>query len=397
MGQELALFKDMPAIDASVAAFFDEESNIKPKTTVPSMGYEGKVWSISINGEKTKLMRKNEDGDEMPLAVMRVVVLGYNQRRGRAYYEGSYDPSKPGLPACYSDDGIKVAQRVLKQVEDSGDKPFDGWIGKCEGCPMSIKGSKVTDAGKASTACSQHRMLAVIPANKLDFEPLRLKLAMTSDFDGQSPEQEAQGWYAFSNFMDFLRSRGIKHSAQIVMKMKFDQNTAYPKVLFSPDRPLNNDELLKIMPLVKGDKVKALLDGTWSADGVNGTMEDGERPTSPAPSAATTKPATTAAPAAGPDPAAEAKAAAAKAAKEAKAQKKAEAEAAAKAAAEAAEKARKAAEDDDDAEIVLPGTPTAAASEAAKPVQAAKADKATTTKSDLPNDVSALINEWGDD
>lgn len=87
MGSEIALFKDMPALDASVVAFFDEESNIKPKTTVPSMGYEGKVWSISINGEKTKLMKKNEDGDNMPLGIMRVVVLGYNQRRGRAYYE----------------------------------------------------------------------------------------------------------------------------------------------------------------------------------------------------------------------------------------------------------------------------------------------------------------------
>lgn len=391
MGSEIALFKDMPALDAGVVAFFDEESNIKPKTTVPSMGYEGKVWSISINGEKTKLMKKNEDGDDMPLGIMRVVVLGYNQRRGRAYYEGTYDPAKPGLPLCYSDDGIKVAPRIIKQVEDSGDKPFPGWIGKCEGCPMSVKGSKVTDAGKASTACSQHRMLAVVPANKLDFEPLRLKLAMTSDYDGQSPEQEAQGWYAFSNFMDFLRSRGIKHSAQIVMKMKFDQNTAYPKVLFSPDRPLNNEELHQIMPLVKGEKVKALLDGTWSADGVNGTKagDDDESPVLPA-STASPKPAAPAA-----EPEADAKAAAAKAAKEAKAKKKAEAEAAAKAAAEAAERARKAAEDDDDGEIVLPGTAAAAASEAAKPVQAAKAEKAA-AKADLPNDVSSLIDEWND-
>lgn len=393
MANELQLFKDLPPLDADVAAFFDEESNIKPKATVPSLGYEGKVWSIALNGEKTKLMKRNEDGDEMPLPIMRVVVLGYNQRRGRAYYEGSYDPSKPGLPLCYSDDGVKVAPRIIKQVEESGDKPFDGWIGKCEGCPMSVKGSKVTDAGKASTACSQHRMLAVVPANKLDFEPLRMKLAITSDYDGQSPEQEAQGWYAFSNFMDFLRSRGVKHSAQIVMKMKFDPGVAYPKVLFSPDRPLTNDEVRAVMPIVASDKVKQLLDGTWSADGVNGTQEEAARTTSPAASVASPKP-TTAAPAAAVDPEADAKAAAAKAAKEAKAKKKAEAEAAAKAAAEAAEKARKAAEEDDDGEIVLPGTAAAAASKTAKPVQAAKADKPAAAKSDLPNDVSALIDEW---
>ena len=394
MANDLTLFKDMPALDADVAAFFDEESNIKPKATVPSLGYEGKVWSISLNGEKTKLMKKNEEGDEMPLGIMRVVVLGYNQRRGRAYYEGSYDPAKPGLPLCYSDDGIKVAPRIIKQVEDSGDKPFNGWIGKCEGCPMSVKGSKVTDAGKASTACSQHRMLVVVPANKLDFEPLRLKLAMTSDYDGQSPEQEAQGWYAFSNFMDFIRSRGVKHSAQIVMKMKFDPGVAYPKVLFSPDRPLNNDEVRAIMPVVASDKVKQLLDGTWSADGVNGTKElPAGRPMTDALDKAVERETKAAAPAA--DPEAEAKAAAAKATAEKKAKKKAEAEAAAKAAAEAAERARKAAEDDDDGEIVLPGTAAAAASEAAKPVQQSK-PATTKPAGDLPNDVSALINEWND-
>lgn len=236
------------AVPAHIGEFFDTESNIAERLTVPSLGYEGKVWQISVDGEKTKLTRTNEEGDQEPLATMRVVVLDYAKRRGRTYYEGAYDPNKISMPSCASDDGITPNANITEPQS-----------AKCDGCPMSVKGSKITPTGSPTTACSQHRMLAVIPANNLEFTPLRMKIAITSDYDKQSPELEQQGWFAFSNYTDMLRSKGVQHTAALVTKMKFDPNAAYPKVMFSPDRWLEPKELAVVTAVVKSEAVQKLV------------------------------------------------------------------------------------------------------------------------------------------
>jgi hypothetical protein len=260
MSKALTIFNTpQPADPSYVDDIFGEERNINDRVTVPALSYEGKVWTMSVNGEKTKVTKRTDDGDVEPVSTMRVVVLDYAKRRGRAYYEGSYDPSKPGSPLCWSDDGIKPHPAVTMPK-----------CGTCDGCPMAVKGSKITDQGKAVTACSQHRMIVVVPAGKLDFTPMRMKLAITSDWDKNSPELEQQGWFAFNNYTDFLRTKNVPHTAAIVTKMKFDPNVPYPKVMFSPDRWLEADELAQIKPVVRSDAVKNLLGGTYTPAGVDG-------------------------------------------------------------------------------------------------------------------------------
>lgn len=371
MSNALTMF-DANHLPAHVASFFEEESNIADRVTVPSLGYEGKVWTIALNGDKTKLVKKDADGDEVPVPVMRVVVLDYAKRRGRALYEGAYDPAKPGTPSCWSDDGV-TPNASVKEPQHA----------KCDGCPMAVKGSKVTENGKAVTACSQHRMLAVVPANKLDYPPLRLKLAITSDYDGQSPELEAQGWYAFSNYTDFLRAKGVQHTAALVTKMKFDPNVAYPKVLFSPDKWLDDAALKTIAPVAKSDGVKALLAGTWTPAGVDGVPIKQELVSAPddrtGVAAGLVKQAEEA----------RKKTDAAKAAIAAEADAKAKKVAVAKKAAEAAKKKLAPADDDEDA-IILPGVDASPREAAAKLVTPPPA------VNDIPDDVADLLAEWGE-
>lgn len=264
-GNDVALFDPKANMPAHIANFFGSEggSNIDNRSAVPSLSPEGKMWTISLNGTKTKLEKRNADGDVEPVNIMRVVIVDYAKRRGRAYYEGAYDPANVGSPVCWSDDGIKPDDTVVKKQHPT-----------CEGCPMSIKGSKVSDNGKAITACSQHRMLAVVPAHKLDFEPLRLKIAITSDWDKQSPEMAAQGWHGFQNYTDFLKSRGVQHTAALVTKMKFDPNAAYPKIFFAADRWLEPAEIAQVAPLTKDDAVKQLLGGTFTPAGPDGVRKD---------------------------------------------------------------------------------------------------------------------------
>lgn len=387
MGTSVSLF-DQPKMNvpAHIAKFFEQESNITDKVTVPSLSYEGKVWTISLNGDKTKLMKKDAEGDDVPVSVMRVVVLDYAKRRGRAYYEGTYDPAKAGAPVCWSEDGV-APDATVKEPQ----------CGKCESCPMAAKGSKVTDNGKSVAACSQHRMLVVVPAANLGFEPLRLKIAVTSDWDKNSPDLEAQNWFAFNNYTDMLKSKGAGHTAALVTKIKFDPNTAYPKLVFSADRWLSDDELAVVAPVIKSDKVKGLIAGTWTPAGADGVAnaapaaKDDDAPTSVSTHASDALIAKAAEEAA----AAKVKAEAAAAAKAEKAAAKAKAEAEAAAAKKAADEAKAAetnplagvnfGDDDDEAPVIE-----------AKATSKVVTDKASAAGA-LPADVSALLAEWGAD
>jgi hypothetical protein len=71
-GTGLAVFDPKAGAPAHVAHFFDDAgTNIAPRTTVPSLSPEGKTWTISLNGQKTKLQRRNTDGDLEPLPIFK--------------------------------------------------------------------------------------------------------------------------------------------------------------------------------------------------------------------------------------------------------------------------------------------------------------------------------------
>lgn len=245
------------ALPAHIAAAMGAlGTNIIDRQTTPSLSYEGKVWTVSFQGNKTKLTAENQDGDRVPVAIMRMVILNYNPERGRAFYEGDYNPAAAAAPKCWSADG-KTPDASVKEKQAS----------LCQGCPQSVKGSKLKD-GREMTACSSHRMLAVVPALDLSSEPLRLKIAATSDFDKEVVEH---GWFAFRQYGDWLKSRGIVHTAMVVTKVKFDDGAAFPKLLFALDRLLSADEVTRATELVTSGKVTALLTESWTPAGVNGT------------------------------------------------------------------------------------------------------------------------------
>lgn len=231
-------------------------TNINDRMTVPSLSYEGKTWQIVRGGDRQKLQAPNSDGDMVPIPIMRTVILNYNPDRGRAYYPGTYNPSQTAQPDCWSRDG---------KEPDPGSKKKQA--SACNGCPQAVKGSKVQD-GKEMVACGSHRMVAVAPAFDILSDPLRLKIAVTSDYDKEVVEH---GWMAFRQYTDWLKSRGITHTAMAVTKIKFDPNTAYPKLLFSLDRPVTPEEFAQVKQALANPKVAELLAENWSPAGVNGT------------------------------------------------------------------------------------------------------------------------------
>jgi len=267
MGTEIDIFGNKARMPAKLRERFEDRTNLDDIQTAPSLSYEGKVWAITIEGEKQRLVKVDEDGDEAPISTMRVVILDFNKRRGRAYYEGSYDPDRPGSPLCWSDDGILPHPSVPEATKDEITSH------KCENCPMAVKGSRVSDNGKEVTACSQHRMLAVMPANWLGKEnakPLRMKIAVTSDYDKQSPELEAKHWFAFQQYRKYLQNNQVNFTGMVVTKMKFDPTVAYPKIVFSPDRWVEpDDEADFIENVLDSGEVEKVLAG-YTPEGPDG-------------------------------------------------------------------------------------------------------------------------------
>lgn len=264
------------ALPAYLAGALDElGSNIPDRQTVPSLSYEGKMWTIVKEGNKTKLQVQNGDGDMVPVPIMRAVILNFNGDRGRAYYPGTYNPAASAAPTCWSADG-KAPDASVKEKQAA----------LCNGCPQSVKGSKIME-GREMVACSSHRMLAIAPAFDLEGDPLRLKIAVTSDYDKEVVEH---GWFAFRQYVDWLKSRGVAHTALVVTKMKFDPNPAYPKLLFALDRVLTQAEVAQVKEALKNPKVTELLAEKWTAAGSNGTPTD-ESDIAPQPALGTAKPA----------------------------------------------------------------------------------------------------------
>ena len=267
MAKEVLLFNGA-AIPAHIAAKMAEApTNIEDRISIPSLGTAGKgTWTITLNGETTKLQKRDAEGDLIDLPIFRGVILGYAPRRGRAYYPGAYDKDKPGKPTCWSLDGITRDPRVSEPpTDDEGTV-----VTKCAACPWSVKGSKVNELNKAVTACGEHRMVVVVPHNKPDFPALRLKLSITSDFDGKSPELEAEDWFAFSNYTSAMRARGVTNTAFVVTKMRFDPNKEYPKIIFQwggwADE-LGEGVQDKLLERANSDEVKNLLNGSWGDEG----------------------------------------------------------------------------------------------------------------------------------
>lgn len=416
---------DGGAVPAHLAAMFDAEGNIAARQTIDQLSSRGKTWRMVIAGEETVLTRPSKDnpGESEPVPIVSLVVLDHNKGRSRAFYKGEYESGKNAAPDCYSGDGITPDASVAEPCAAT-----------CATCPNSVKGSKVSPAGKAMPACSVFKRLAVAPTGKIaEFPVMLLRLAQTSVWDKDNKENEAKGWYAWDQFLDMMRAKGVKHTASVECRVKFDTRAEYPKLLFNAGRWLNPDEASAAMTKIKtdADVIKKIITGVGDDDGVMGHAAPVERdPTPGTPGTATKTPAAAASVV---DPAVAAAAAQqaiadqelARIAAEAEAEKQRKAAAKAKklkaaqdaaAAAQAAAAAAAAAAESDDEDDAGDGgfggvslTPAAPASPASlgmatnkaapvaeTPAAAAPVAGAATVLSGTPAALADLLNNWDD-
>ena len=237
-------------VPAHIQKFMDGNSNIAPRVTVNQLSFRGKVWRKVIDGEEVALVNK----DDEPVSTVHMVVLDYNKTRSRSYYEGAYEEGKSKPPVCWSIDGESPDESVKTPQSKS-----------CANCQWSVKGSKITPAGKETTACSVFQRLAIVPLSELDSPPLLLRLAQTSMWDKNNEENEAKGYYAWQQYVDMLRKSGATHTGAVATKVRFDSRMSYPKLVFAASRWLTDEELEAVNEACKSQAVSDLLNASEAA------------------------------------------------------------------------------------------------------------------------------------
>jgi hypothetical protein len=183
-------------------------------SSVKRISIKGGVWRLMAGGKELAV---NED------RAMNVVIVNAAPDVARTYYEGAYDPDaqKAAAPVCWSANS--------KTPDPSVENPQSA---DCANCPKNVKGS---GAG-GGRACRFSRRLAVVLENDLSGDVFQLTLPAQSIFgDGEN------GKLPLNSYVKFLAGFNVPVTA-VVTEMRFDTNSATPKLTFKAVRPLTEDE-----------------------------------------------------------------------------------------------------------------------------------------------------------
>lgn len=223
---------------------------------------KGGVWRMVVNGKE---VAQNED------RAMNVVIVAASPKVSRTFYAKQYaEGSEITSPDCWSADG-ETPDAKAKNPQSK----------RCIDCPQNEKGSGQGD----SRACRFSQRLAVVLGNDLDKGVYQLTLPATSIFGaGES------GKWPLQTYAKMLGSKGVPVTA-VVTEMKFDTNSATPKITFRPVRVLEPHE--HEVAIEQGKSVaaqRAITMTVAEADGVKVAPPSAPKlQASPAPAPATEK------------------------------------------------------------------------------------------------------------
>ena len=212
---------------SAVPAF--ARNNVLSSSTLALAGGSGvNSKRISIKGGVFRLMAGGKEVTAIEDRYLDIVIVKAAEKVSRVFYAESFDSDAAAAPPdCSSADGEKPDAHIK-------DKP----AANCMTCPNNIAGS-----GKGnSRACRYQQHLAVVLANDLEGEVMKLTLPSTSIFGKEEGDKRPLQAYA-----RYLAVQNPPVSVeQIVTRMRFDTKAESPKLFFQPMRWLTDDEYVEV-------------------------------------------------------------------------------------------------------------------------------------------------------
>jgi len=193
---------------------------------------------ISLRGGRFRQMVGGEQVNVKTDGLLNVVIINA-AKLSRTFYEGSYDADNPSKPACWSIDTQVSAPKVPTETRQST---------RCMDCPQNIKGSGQGE----SRACRYNQRIAVMLEGEFD-TVYQMQLPATSIF-GEAKD----GKMGMQAYVKYLRAHKTP-SIAVLTQMYFDENSATPKLMFKPVRPLTEEELHQAVAMKDSeDAIKAI-------------------------------------------------------------------------------------------------------------------------------------------
>jgi len=186
---------------------------------------------ISVRGGVFRLIVNVEEIAKNENRAMNIVIVNGARKVGRTFYAGTYDPSAPSAPDCWSADGEKPDENARNPQHSS-----------CADCPQNIKGS----GQGGGRACRYKQRLAVVLADDVNGDVYGLELAATSIF-GNSTDLNKM---PFQQYAKYVGAQG-KNINTLVTEMRLDSDSATPKLTFKPVKFLERHEWQAVV--AKGD------------------------------------------------------------------------------------------------------------------------------------------------
>ena len=243
----------------------------------PKLGTEGgKFHVIDSDGNDVVVTKADEEGNVVPVSILSVTVLGANvgkykiffgkENADGSYSKAKYDPNaEQERPICYSYDGIRPSPQV--------DVPQ---CATCAACPHDVWGSHVNELGNKTRACTDGKILAVIPTSSVTRQlaadtpggaVYSLKLSPTS-LSRSKDERKADPASAFSwtEYVGLLNAYPADGGvAQVPVrsvstKLFFNLKAQYPLLQFKLGRFLTEAEIAYVTERAQGDDVKAIIE-----------------------------------------------------------------------------------------------------------------------------------------
>jgi hypothetical protein len=191
-------------------------------------GIGGGGKSISIKGGVFRLMVGSKEIAAIDDRFLDVVIVKAAPKNSRVFYEGAYDKDAPATaPACWSNDG---------EMPDASSKNRQS--ANCASCPQNQAGSGQGN----SRACRYQRRIAVVLANDVEGDVLRMIVPAASIFGKEDGDKRPL--QAYARYLA-VQSPPI-NPEQVVTRMRFDTSAESPKLFFQPMRWLTNDEYASV-------------------------------------------------------------------------------------------------------------------------------------------------------
>jgi len=198
------------------------------------------VKRVSIKGGVFRLVAGGKEIANIEDRHLDVIVVKAAPKVSRIFYMGKYDKDAAAVaPDCWSNDG-DMPDKSIKSPQASN----------CAKCQQNIAGS----GNGNSRACRYQQRLAVVLANNPSGDVLQVTLPATSIFgkgEGDKlPLQAFARWAA-------TQTPPVNLDA-VVTRMKFDTTAESPKLVFSPQRWLTDEEYETVQEKAQSVEANAL-------------------------------------------------------------------------------------------------------------------------------------------